>query len=68
MLAGRRGGTRGGVSLYLVPDEFKLGDEFAGFGGGGGVFAHSGDEGGDVAAFGFSTGEAVLGGPGVPVG
>lgn len=65
---GRGRGARGGVGFYLIPHEFELGDEFAGFGGSRGVFVHGGDESGDVAALGFGAGEAVLGGPGVPVG
>lgn len=67
-MMGRGRGARGRVGFDLVPDEFELGDELAGFGGGGGVFVHGGDERGDVAALGFGAGEAMLGGPGVPVG
>ncbi len=50
----------------MIPNEFELSDEFAGFGGGGSEFVHGGDEGRYVAAFGFGAGEAVLGGPGIP--
>ena len=66
---GVRGATEGRrVRLYLVPDKLELSDELAGFGGGGGVFVHCGDKGGDVTAFGFGAREGVVGGPGVPIG
>ena len=62
----RRRRRRRYVRLYLVPDEFEFGDEFARVRRRRGVLVHGVDEGSDVAAFGFCARETVLLFPRIP--